>query len=96
MKTQIRIPTVQYGYLEFPFEGTPEEAIAEHNRTLKLYSGGGGLSDKEFNIWLDKYLMSQEGDGEQYMKMNPAQMEVIQTLKRAFKRIAYKHESQNS
>lgn len=36
MTHEIRIPTTQYGYINFQFEGTADEAIVEHNRLLKI------------------------------------------------------------
>lgn len=93
MKSIIRIPTTQYGYLEFEFEGTPEEAIEEHNRILKLYAGGGGLDVKSFNIFMDDYLSGKmEGLGELYHAMSPYQQEVVQIIKRSLKRIKSKME----
>jgi hypothetical protein len=90
MKTEIRIPTLQYGYLNFEFEGTPEEAIAEHNRINILYNGGFGLSVEEFNAALDKYLTDGSGETEVYMQMSKEQQTVFQCVKRSLKRIADK------
>lgn len=89
----IRIPTVQYGYMEFPFSGTPEEVITEHNRILQLYNGGFGLEPKEWNKWLDKYLTDKTGDADIYAQMSSQQQNVIQEIKRAIKRLEYKNES---
>lgn len=87
---KIRIPTTQYGYLEVDFEGTSDEAIDEHNRLLKVYAGGEGIESKEFDAWLDKYLVSQKGELEIYQKMSIEQQAVIQILKRSFARIKSK------
>lgn len=87
MKTVIRIPTTQYGYLEFDFDGTPQDAIAEHNRILLMYNGGFGLEPKEFNEALDKYLTDGTGVLEQYLKMSKEQQAVFQEIKKAFKRL---------
>ncbi len=91
MKTNIRIPTVQFGYLDFQFEGTPEEAITEHNRILALYNGGFGLEPKEWNKALDLYLEKGEGETEVYMQMSAEQQRVMQEIKKAFARINYKN-----
>lgn len=91
MKTKIRIPTVEFGYLEFVFQGTPEEAIEEHNRILKLYNGGFGLEPKEFNQALDRYLTDGTGETDTYLRMSKEQQAVFQEIKKALKRIKYKN-----
>lgn len=90
MKSTIRIPTTQYGYIEVEFEGTAQEIISEHNRLVEMYGGNVGLTDKEFNDWLDKYNTNQTGDADQYAKMSVKQTDIIQANKRSFKRIKSK------
>jgi hypothetical protein len=90
-KYTLHVPTVSFGFIETEVD-TAEEAIAEHNNLLKLYSGGEGLSDKDFNHFLDKYLTNGTGETEVYMAMNLEQQKVIQTLKRAMKRIEAKNQ----
>lgn len=89
--TTIRIPTIEYGYIEFPFQGTPEEAIAEHNRIINLYNGGFGLEPKEFNKALDEILKTGKltNGADLYPKMSKEQQNVLQELKKALKRITY-------
>lgn len=87
MKILLRIPTVQYGYMDVEFEGTPEEAIQEHNRILALYNGGFGLETKEFNKALDTYLRDGTGETEVYLQMSTDQQRVFQEIKKSFKRI---------
>ena len=92
MKTIIRIPTTQYAYLEFQFEGTAEEAITEHNRILNLYNGGFGLPDKQFNAIYDALLNKGEIEGDPGLvdsEMSVTQRGSIQDLKRALKRVTY-------
>lgn len=49
---RLRIPLAQYSYLEYDFEGTPEEAIEEMARVTKLYENSQkdkpGLSQRDF------------------------------------------------
>lgn len=45
-----------------------------------------GLSNKEWNKVLDKYLLTQTMFSSDYQDLNDEQRLVIQTLKRAFKR----------
>lgn len=91
MKILLRIPTVQYGYMDVEFEGTPEEAITEHNRIISLYNGGFGLDQKEWNKALDRYLANGDGEADVYMQMSTEQQRVIQEIKKSFKRINYKN-----
>lgn len=37
IKATIRIPTVQFGYIEFVAEGTPNEIVEMHNRMVKCF-----------------------------------------------------------
>ena len=94
MKTEIRIPTTQYGYITLEFEGTAEEAIAEHNRVLSLYAGGAGLPDKEYNAFIDRQLMGEPNEMEVYASMSLEQQSHVQIIKRALNRIKYKQEKQ--
>lgn len=87
MKYTLRIPTVQYGYIETEFEGTAEEAFAEHDRLINIHNGGFGLPKEEFNEALDRYLSDQTGDTDQYLRMSKEQQLVIQEIKKAFKRL---------
>lgn len=90
MKAQIRIPTTQYGYIEAEVEGTSEQIVEKHNELLKRYNGGFGLEDKEFNAWLDKYILTQTGNADKYAEMNVEQMNIIQSLKKSVARIKSK------
>lgn len=56
MKAIVRIPTTQYGYVEFEIDGTPEEVFEFHNDQYDLYnSGGDGLSAVEFGKLRNEY-----------------------------------------
>lgn len=96
MKARLRIPTEMYAYIEVEVE-QKEESI---DRIIQSYFSvkdafereskarlGQGLSAKEFNAFLDKYLNDGEGNLEVYQAMSPAQKQTIQDIKRAFNRI---------
>jgi hypothetical protein len=51
------------------------------------------LSEKQFNEWLDRYLVEGVGDVEQYLQMDDEQKNIIQIIKRSIKRIKYKNEN---
>ena len=89
MKYTLRIPTVQYGYIETVFEGTAEEAFEEHNRLINLQNGGFGLEVSEFNKALDRYLVEGSGDVNQYTSMSKEQQMVFQEIKKSLKRKGY-------
>lgn len=93
MKSLIRIPTTQYGYLEIEFEGTQHEIINKHNELIELYSASlkpkiepQGIPELEFNKLLDKYLETAKMQSSEYESLGTEQKNIIQTLKRAFKR----------
>ena len=91
----IRIPTEQYAYIEIHAGGSVEEILELNTRVTKLYKGGEGLTEKEFDNFLDTYLSTDTGDVNVYEKMNREQSDRIQMLKRSFKRIAYKQDKNN-
>lgn len=68
---------------------TPE-AVLEHYRALqRAYTGGTGLSTKQFNDALDEYLKTGTlKDGTNlYAEMNPQQQSIFQEIKKSLKRI---------
>jgi len=88
MKAIIRIPTTQYGFVEIEAEvSSAEEAIVSHNDILKMYAGGPGLPQKEWNAWLDQYLKEGTGNADQYAAMSPEQQKIIQEVKKSMARI---------
>jgi len=86
MKFTIRIPTAQYAYIEAEFDGTAEEAFHEHDKMLKIYEGGDGLSTDEFNKALDTYLATGTGITEEYIRMNKQQQNIFQEIKKSINR----------
>lgn len=95
MKYIIRIPTLQYAYLETEFEGTAEEAINEHEKILFLYNNRKpyeeqGLAPKDWNKLLDRYLTENSIDMEEYSKLSNRQQLLINEIKKSLLRIANK------
>lgn len=93
-KVIFRIPTEQYGYVEI--EDDIDEGFFDGEKLLEQYKSfketfsenkNVGLSDKEFNAFLDTYLFDGTGSADVYAAMNKTQQEFIQTLKRSLKRI---------
>lgn len=85
MTHTLRVATPeQYSYIEFQFEGSAEEAIAEYHRLTKLTTGGTGLDTRDFNKVLDQYLWgSGTMTADEYAVMNIEQQTIIQTIKRS-------------
>jgi hypothetical protein len=55
-KTKIRIPTDMYAYIEVDYEGTVEEVAGVYNEFVKSLKPQVGLSAKDWNVALDRYL----------------------------------------
>ncbi len=93
MKIVYRIPSKDpYGYVEFEAQGTVDTAgmkaaIDEMEELMAYQKGGDGLSEKDFNFFLDTYLKSGTGSSDTYAQMNAEQQKTIQCIKRSLKRI---------
>lgn len=48
MKALMRIPTVQYGYIEIGLEGTVEEIIKKHNEFIAEYKKSQPLTEENW------------------------------------------------
>jgi len=90
MKYKIHVPVEQFGFIEADVDGTAEEVCASYRELSKAYQGSSGLEPKLFNGVLDKYLVEEIMDSEEYVAMSPAQQDIIQTIKRAKARIKSK------
>lgn len=87
--SNIRVQTTPNGFIEFEYEGLPEEAITEHNRILRLYQQPvEGLGHTEWNKALDKFLGENGVDIATYESMSEYQRSIINELKKAFKRLS--------
>jgi len=98
----IRIPLAQYSYIEYEFDGTPFQAIAEHNNLVRFYQeclktphveANSGLSVKDWNQALDSYLMTQRLTEEQITGMSDKQRGLINEIKKSLSRIKAKDDT---
>lgn len=88
MKVELHIPVEQYGFIALQAEDLSAEATAGIYREYsQAFKPQAGLSVKEFNACVDRYLTDGTGETEKYMAMSPAQKETIQCIKRAYKRL---------
>ena len=86
----LRIPsTVQYAYVEAEFDGSAEDAIAEHDRLNKLMLGGFGLEPKEWNKALDSYLRDGSMDANIHEQMSKEQKWLIHEIDKSISRQNY-------
>lgn len=89
MKAQYQIvgnKQFEYIMLESEVE-SPAEAVEAYSALVRTFNGGFGLEQKEFNKALDRYLTDGTGETEIYLAMSKEQQNVIQEIKKAFKRI---------
>lgn len=91
---KIHVPVEQYGFVEqeLPSESTPEDAKLAYNE-IKAQFGMqvpqteyDTLRTKEFNAIIDQYLNTGTMQADDYTHLNPLQKQVVQVIKRAFKR----------
>ena len=89
---KIRIPTVQYGYIEFDFKGSADEALQEHSRQValtekSLKSPPETLDSKTWNRILDIYLSENRITSDDYELLTASQRIIINEIKKSLNRI---------
>lgn len=87
-EAEIRLPTIEYGYINVKVKGSFEEIILAHNELGLLYKGLGGLPQKEWNRVLDKYLNQGGMLTDEGAQMSDRQKWMIHELDKAFARIS--------
>ena len=95
MKAKLHLPTEQYGFVEIEADvDSPEEAIDIYNATRSPKMPLGAINGqetpfdtKEARAVLDGYLTEGTMLSTDYEGLTQAEQVVIQTLKRAFKRL---------
>ena len=84
MKVTVRIPTTQYGYIEAEQEyESVEEALQDYDRLVAVYTGGDGLSQKEWVQERNSYINEGKIDVEQFERMDKRQTDIINEIKLA-------------
>lgn len=76
-----------YAFIEVDVEDTPDNIVEIHNELLEKVKPKAGIPDKEWRQALDRYLTKGDMDAEVYEAMSDKQKQVIQEIKKAFKRI---------
>lgn len=86
MKAIQRIPTDQYAYIELEIEyENAEDAFIDHERLLKLHSGGIGLDAREWKKVREHMLNTGTCNPETMERMNKAQRWWINETKLAYR-----------
>lgn len=92
MKFTVHYPVEQYGFLEAEFEAD-DLTVAAHNyhQIAEVFKSNSGIPEKEMNQIIDEYISTKkiENGQEAYEKMSDRQRDILQCLKRAFKRLEY-------
>jgi hypothetical protein len=85
---RIHIPTAQYEFVEIdlPDSTTPVEVKTKYDEYVRAFKVNEGISTKEFNSALDRYLNDGTGDTETYLNMSPDQQRIFQEIKKSIKR----------
>lgn len=86
MKYLAHVPTEQYGFISVEVEGSPEEAVEAYKALQGAWQPGPGLSDSQFNAWLDSYLAGKPGTVDEWSQMSDKQKVVINEIKKSRKR----------
>lgn len=92
IKATLRVPTKDpYAYIETVIDGTPEHVIATYEDLTALVKSGDKANHNDFYKFLQIIVDSDFkvwGSADDYQALNPAQQEVMQSLKRFTKRKA--------
>lgn len=88
MKSEIRIAAGrQYEYTSHFLEGSFEENLEEERKIRRAYEEKDGLSEKDFNSFIDKQIQRENLEIEVWEQMNEYQKGVVGIIKRSLKRI---------
>lgn len=88
-KAKIRIPLDQFAFIEIEAKEDLENIKEIYDFSKRICQNHEGLGDKEWRNVLDKYLITNTMESNEYEQLSPRQKDIIQELKRAFKRINY-------
>lgn len=92
MKATLRVPTQEpYSFIELELE-VPDYhvAIETYRQMMESVKGGSGLSDAEFDSFIQRQISGETNHIEDYNRMSLEQQKYVQCIKRAIKRINYK------
>lgn len=92
IKAQVRIPTTQYGYVEYSIEGTTDQIKEFHDQMVDSFKDKAGLPLNEWRECIDRYLSEGTMNPDEYDQMNRSQKTLIQEIKRSFNRLKNKNE----
>lgn len=99
MKITYRIPSKDpFGFVEIELEmddkqGFVGREIIDQLEEMMAYHKGEtvpGLPPKDFNAWIDNYLLTGTGNADLHAQMNPEQQGIIKAIQLSRKRIKNK------
>ena len=88
-KYEAHVPTEQFGYISVTIDGTAQEAVLAYKELSRVWSGGEGLPQKEWNDLIDSYRKTGTMTGDPGIieeQMSTAQRWFINELKKSFAR----------
>lgn len=92
----LRVPTAEpYAYLEIKVYNDAEAIYAAYQRFTKLIKGEEGISDSEFDQFIENQISGKGNLLGTYNRMSNEQRKYVQINKRAVSRIHYKVNKQN-
>jgi hypothetical protein len=91
-RATVRIATDMYEFIELEVNDTPEAIFDAYRRMKRLNISSGGITDKEFDQFIENQLSGKTNLLETYNKMSTTQQSIVQINKRAIKRINAKIE----
>jgi hypothetical protein len=91
MKVTLRIPTIEYGFVEIDVEREtdfePHYVAEAYKEYADAFKAQEGVTVREFRDALDHYLKTGEGNTEFYHKMSRAQQSCFKEIQLANARI---------
>ena len=91
---QLRVPTPDpFAFIEFQFEGTPEQAIDEYRRLTTAVKDNAGIPVKEFEEIIDLMVAREpiQGDPGIIENFNSAQKWGYDLVRKSMNRVDYKN-----
>lgn len=93
MEAVIRLATKEYCFVEFKVEGTVDEILAQNQEIMWKSANATGISDRDYNAFIDRMLLGDTNHVEEYQAMSAMQKDTVQVIKRSLKRIAAKEQN---
>lgn len=90
MKIVVHVPVEQFGFVSAEYDtDDPKSSYEAYNAIADAFKPqpSNSLPTKDFNKFIDNMLLGESNHISQYEQMSPKQIEVVQEIKKALKRI---------